>query len=123
MPEVIFELLFDRGMLSLAVRNIGTRGAKKVTVSFDRRFTGLGGSKEISALPVFRNIEFLGPGREIVTLLDTSASYFARNQPTKIAARVSYLDADDRRYETTVEHDLEIFRDLTWLSGMTHEVE
>lgn len=122
-PEVIFELLFDRGMLSLSVRNIGTRAARKVAVSFDRSFTGLGGSKDISALPVFKNIEFLGPAREIATLLDTSASYFARRQPTRIAARVSYLDADDRRYETTIEHDLEIFRDLTWVSAMNHEVE
>src|ERR1700752_914479 len=86
-PEGIFECLFDRGMLSLAVRNIGARAARKVTVSFDQAFTGLGGSKEVSSLPLFKNIEFLGPAREIVTLLDTSGSYFARKQPTRIAAR------------------------------------
>ena len=45
-----------------------------------------------------------------------------RKQPTKIAARVSYLDADDRKYETTIEHDLEIFRELSWVSStMDHE--
>jgi hypothetical protein len=122
-PEVIFEFLFDRGLLSLSVRNIGTRAARKVEISFDRNFTGLGGSKEMSVLPVFSNIEFLGPGREIVTLLDTSASYFSRKQPTRITARVSYLDADDRRYQSTIEHDLEIFRDLTWVSPRNHEVD
>jgi hypothetical protein len=121
-PEVILEFLFDKGVLSLSVRNIGARAARKVAVAFDRSFTGLGGSRDISSLPLFRNIEFLGPAREIVTLLDTSASYFMRKQPTKIAARVSYLDADDRKYETTIEHDLEIFRELTWVpSTMDHE--
>jgi hypothetical protein len=121
-PEVILEFLFDKGVLSLSVRNIGARAARKVAVSFDRSFTGLGGSKDISSLPLFRNIEFLGPSREIVTLLDTSASYFMRKQPTKIAARVSYLDADDRKYETTIDHDLEIFRELSWVSStMDHE--
>ena len=121
-PEVILEFLFDKGVLSLSVRNIGARAARKVAVSFDRSFTGLGGSRDISSLPLFRNIEFLGPSREIVTLLDTSASYFMRKQPTKIAARVSYLDADDRKYETTIDHDLEIFRELSWVSStMDHE--
>ena len=121
-PEVILEILFDRGVLSVGIRNIGTRAALKVTVSFDRRFTGLGGAKEISSLPLFKNVEFLGPAREIVTLLDTSASYFVREQPTKIAARVSYLDASDRKYETTIHHDLDIYRELSWISSTTeHE--
>ena len=123
-PEVILEFLFDRGMLSVSVRNIGTRAAKKVAVSFDQSFTGLGGSKEISSLPLFKNVEFLGPAREIVTLLDTSASYFSRKQPTKIAARVRYLDFEDRKYDTTIDHDLEIFRELSWLAtAAAHEVE
>ena len=123
-PDVILEFLFDRGMLSVSLRNIGTRAAMKVAVSFDQRFTGLGGSAEISALPLFKNVEFLGPGREIVTLLDTSASYFNRKQPTRIAARVSYLDADDRKYDTTIHHNLEIYRELSWVSSTTdHEVQ
>ena len=122
-PEVIVEFLFDRGVLSIALRNIGTRAAKKVAVSFDRSFTGFGGSKEVSSLSVFRNLEFLGPAREIVTLLDTSASYFARKQPTKITARVSYLDAEDRKYEAAMDHDLEIYRELSWVTPTTnHEV-
>jgi hypothetical protein len=123
-PEVIVEFLFDRGVLSVSVRNIGARAAMKVVTSFDRTFTGLGGAKEMSSLPLFKNVEFLGPAREIVTLLDTSASYFKRQQPTKIAARVSYVDADHRKYETTIHHDLEIYRELSWVSSTTdHEVQ
>jgi len=124
-PEVIVEFLFNRGLLSIAVRNIGTRAALKVAVSFDPQFTGLAGSKHISALPLFTNIAFLGPDREIVTLLDTSDSYFRRKQPTRISARVSYLDADKRKYRTTIEHDLEIYRELSWVESSTtdHEVK
>jgi hypothetical protein len=123
-PEVILEFLFDKGLLSVSVRNIGSRAAMKVAVSFDRAFTGLGGSKEISSLPLFRNIEFLGPAREIITLLDTTESYFKRKQPTRIAARVSYLDAEQKKYETTIDHDLEIYRELSWVvsSGLNNEV-
>jgi hypothetical protein len=32
-PEVILEFLFDKGVLSLSVRNIGARAARKVAVS------------------------------------------------------------------------------------------
>lgn len=123
-PEVIVEFLFDRGLLSISVRNIGTRAALKVAVSFDRRFSGLGGAKDISSLALFRGIEFLGPDREIVTLLDTSESYFRRKQPTRVSAQVSYLDSEKRSYQTTIDHNLEIFRDLSWVepAATDHEV-
>lgn len=116
-PEVIVEFLFDRGLLSIAVRNIGERPAARVAVTFDKKITGLGGSKEISGLALFKNIEFLGPGREIVTLLDTSSSYFQRKQPTKVSARVSYQDLDQKKYEATINHDLEIYRELSYVES------
>jgi hypothetical protein len=122
-PEVILEFLFDKGLLSLSVRNIGTRAAMNVSVSFDQTFTGLGGTRDISSLPLFRNIAFLGPAREIVTLLDTSESYFERKQPTRIAARVSYLDAERRKYKTTINHDLEIYRQVSWAVSPTADRE
>lgn len=121
-PEVVVEFLFDRGMLFISVRNIGERPATRVAVKFDKKIIGLGGTKEISALALFRNIEFLGPAREIVTLLDTSLSYFQRKQPTKLSARISYLDLEGQKYETTIKHDLEIYRDLSYVvSPATNE--
>ena len=77
-PEVIVEFLFERGLLFISVNNIGTRPAIGVSVRFNKKLLGLGGTKEVSALAVFDNIEFLGPRREIVTLLDSSSSYFQR---------------------------------------------
>ena len=83
-PEVIVEFLFERGVFHISVNNIGDRPALGVSIKFDQKILGLGGKKEVSALPLFLNIAFLGPGREIATLLDTSDSYFARKQPTNI---------------------------------------
>ena len=114
-PEVVIEFLFDRGMLFISVRNIGARPATNVAVQFDKTIIGLGGTKEISALPLFKNIEFLGPAREIVTLVDTSGSYFHRKQPTKLSARISYLDLQQQPYETLIKHDLEIYRELSYV--------
>ncbi|MGH9871136.1 MAG: hypothetical protein ACRD9S_01580 [Pyrinomonadaceae bacterium] len=114
-PEVILEFLFDRGLLYISVRNIGNQPGIGVSVKFDKKILGLGGTKEISAMAVFKNIEFLGPQREILSLLDSSSSYFKRKQPTKISALVTYQDLEKRRYEISIKHDLEIYRDLVFV--------
>jgi hypothetical protein len=115
-PEVIVEFLFDCGVFSIAVRNIGDRPAQKVSVAFNKRIVGVGGAREISALALFKSIEFLGPCREIVTFLDTSDSYFRRQQPTNVSARVSYSDSDGSTYEATIINDLEIYRELGYVA-------
>jgi hypothetical protein len=116
-PEVIVDLDFERGLLFLVVRNIGERPALDVATTFDRKLVGLGGSKEVSALPLFRNIAFLAPAKEIRTLLDSAGSWFARRRATKITARVTYRDPDGKEYAGTMRHDLEIYRELAYVRG------
>ncbi len=120
-PEIILEFLFDRGLFHIAIRNIGDRPALNVSTKFNKKITGVGGEKEISALPIFSNIEFLGPGREIVMFLDSSHSYFRRKQPTKVSARIKYIDAAKAEYDATINHDLEIYRDLAYLPASEHD--
>ena len=110
-PEVLVEFLFDRGVLSIAVRNVGNRAALKVSVAWDRKIVGLGGTREISRLAMFRNIEFLGPGREVATLVDSSHAYFERGEPLQVSALVRYHDAEGTGYEQRIAHDLEIYRE------------
>lgn len=114
-PEVIFEVLFEEGNLFLALRNIGARPALSVRTQLKPAFKGLGGAEDYTRMPVFRNIEFLGPGREIRMLLDAAGAYFARDEPTAIAAVLTYADDAGQKYETRVRHDLEIYRSLPYL--------
>lgn len=114
-PEVILEFVFDKGLLSIAVRNIGSRAARDIKINFSKKIVGPDGKKELSALPLFQRLRFLGPQREISCFLDRSNSYFRRRQPTKVTARVEYLDAEGKRYETRIDHDLEIYRELPYL--------
>jgi len=107
-------------MLHLALRNIGQRPAIATSVKFDKKIVGLGGAKEISALPVFQRVEFLGPGREILVFVDQSHSYFTRKQPTKISARISYSDSEKQKYDATINHDLEIYRELPYFVREEH---
>ena len=114
-PDVILDFIFRDGLFFISISNIGDKPAYKVSVKFDCKIYGLAGAKEISALPMFRNIEFLAPKKEIVTFLDSSSSYFARKAPTKIAARISYRDSEGAKSSVTINHDLEIYREIGYM--------
>ena len=115
-PDVIVDFLFEEGALFVEIQNIGSQPATQVHVAFDPGFKGLGGAASISELPLFRNIEFLAPSRPIRTLLDSSAAYFARQEPERITATISYLDRSGREYSCSILHDLSIYRDIAFPS-------
>lgn len=116
-PDVIVDFVFDEGKFFIAVENIGDRPAVDVSVRFDQRFSGAGGERDLSTLPLFKGIPFLAPRRRIVTFLDTSASYFARRQPTALSASVTYTDTEGVKYQLVIRHDLEIYRDVSYLQA------
>jgi hypothetical protein len=115
-PDVIVDFLFEDGLLFIAVANIGSQPAQRVHVAFEPAFTGLGGSVSMPELPLFRNIEFLAPARTIRTLLDSSAAYFAREEPLRITAEISYSDRAGQQFSCTIVHDLSIYRGVAFVS-------
>lgn len=114
-PDVIVDFIFEDGMLFVAVHNIGSTPALQVHVTFDPPFKGLGGTTAIPELPLFRNIEFLAPSRSICTLLDSSAAYFARQEPERITATAGYSDRSGQKFSSTMLHDLAIYRDIAFI--------
>ena len=117
-PDVIVDVAFEEGLLFLSVANVGDRAALDVKTTFNRKLVGLGGTKDVAALALFRNISYLAPGKEIRTLLDSAPSWFARNtRTTGLTARVAYRDAEKKEYRGTMTHDLEIYRDLDYPRG------
>lgn len=113
--EVILDVVFDRGLLFLVVENTGDRPAHSVRIKFDRPFGGVGGTKTMQRLALFRRLEFLAPRKSISVFLDRSASYFARDEPTQLTAVVSWRTAAGERRASTIHHDLEIYRDLGFI--------
>jgi hypothetical protein len=114
-PQVMVDFQFERGLLFVSMRNLGDGPALKVSTDFDKAFRGLGGAREMNKLRLFRRIEFLAPGKEIRTLLDSSAAYFARKEPTLLTATVTYRTAAGERKQSTITHDLAIYRDLAYV--------
>ncbi len=113
-PDVIVDFIFDDGLFFIAISNLSDRPAYKVSVKFDCRIYGFGG-KDICALPLFGNIEFLAPHKTITTFLDSSGSYFSNGGPTKILARVAYHDFLGTKKVATIRHDLEIYREIGFI--------
>ncbi len=118
-PEVIVDIVFEDGLFYISIWNIGAKPAYRVSTQFDKPIVGIEGKKTISELPLFECIEFLSPGREMRTFLDTSSSYFSRNEPTSISARTSYEDSRGRRYSSTVKHNLEIYREIGYVQSVS----
>ena len=116
-PEVIVDVVFEDGLFFLSVANIGDRPALDVQTTFNRKLVGLGGTKDVAGLPLFRNIPFLAPGKEIRTLLDSA--------PVLVRAGALHHDHRPRRlrrpekeaYKGTMTHDLEIYRELAYPRG------
>ena len=114
-PVVIVDFIFDQGLLYIAVKNIGAQPAFKVSTQFDKEILGVAGEKKISDLALFKCIEFLPPQKEIKTFLDSSASYFSRNEPEMISTRISYEDARKKRYVNKIDHNLEIYKEIGYI--------
>jgi hypothetical protein len=115
-PFVIVDFVFDRGLLSVGIKNIGTRPAYEVKVKFSHKLMGVEGTVEVSALPLFNQLAFLPGGKEILNFLDSSASYFRSRQPVRITTQITYKDEHGRRHSNTIRHNLEIYRKIGYAS-------
>ncbi|MBL1212230.1 MAG: hypothetical protein HND52_02630 [Ignavibacteriae bacterium] len=115
-PEVILDFIFEDGLLYIAIKNIGRKPAYKISINFEQRFRGVEGGKIISELPLFKLIEFMPPGKEIKTFLDSSSAYFAREEPEQISAEVNYQNIKSAKYRTTIVHNLGIYKEIGYVT-------
>lgn len=114
-PEVVVDFEFRDGLLFVALANPSAHAALGVRVTFEPPFHGLGGEREIGRLALFRRLEFLAPGRRVETLVDATAAYFARREPTKVTATATFRDAAGGRHRREITHDLSVYRDLAYV--------
>lgn len=115
--DVVLDVEFDAGLLFLVVRNLGDLPALAVRTRLEPTLHGLGGTRAIASLPLFRRLEFLGPGREIRVFLDRAALYFGRGEPTELEATIRWRTRSGERRTEVVRHDLEIYRDLPYVES------
>ena len=114
--NVILDFVFEDGLLFVSLANIGDSPATDVRVEFEPRIRAADG-RELGALPLFHRLRFLGPGRRIEVFVDSTAAYFARGEPVKVAAAIRWKDRGEEERSTAIRHDLEIYRDLPYVPG------
>ena len=66
--------------------------------------------RDLSKLALFQRVEFLGPRRQIRTLLDSTAGFFARSDAGRFTVVTEFERPGEKRGSTTVSHDLAVFR-------------
>ena len=113
--DVILDFLFEKGFFFISIKNVSAKPVFKLSIKFDKGFTGHGGATKIHALSIFKSIEFLAPGKEIRFYMDASHAYFARQQPTELTATINYATAESSRNTYKIKHNLGIYADLVYL--------
>ena len=116
-PDVIFDVVFESGLLFFTIGNIGAAPACDITVTFNREIMGINGSKSIGEMPLFRLIRFMPPGKEIITFIDTSASYFRHGQPVEFEVSIAFTDRRGKRFNNTIQHDISIYRNIGYIDS------
>jgi hypothetical protein len=112
---VVVDVVFEDGVLYLELANLSDRPASNVISRFDPPVTDVQG-RDVTKLALFRGLQFLGPRRQIRTLLDSTAGYFARDGASRFTVVTEYERPGEKRASTTVSHDLSVFRELLYIA-------
>ena len=112
---VVVDVVFEDGPLYLELANLSDRPALDVSCVFDPELVDLQG-RDVSKLALFSRVAFLGPGRRIRTLLDSTAGYFARDGASRFTVVAEFERPDEKRRSTTVSHELAVYRELAYLA-------
>jgi hypothetical protein len=113
--DVVVDVVYEEGVFHLELVNLGSAPALHVSCRFEPPLTGPDG-RPLAKLPLFRDVPFLMPGKRIRTLLDASAAWFAREEPTRVTAEVHWRERNGERRSQRVEHDLAIYRDVVHIA-------
>ena len=116
-PDVIVDFIFEEGLLFIAIHNIGLQPAYDISVQFKPKLTGIPAEKKkkISDIALFKQISFMPPDKQIRAFLDSSESFFSRNEPTKIVTHIRFENEKGNRFHNAITHNLEIYRDIGYI--------
>ena len=117
-PEVIVDVLFEKGLLYFVIINYTDEVARNVRVKFDKKIVGVQGRVIISDLNIFDALDFLAPRKEIRVFIDVAQGYFARKGPEKLKLRVEWRNEGRKRFSRTIYHNLSIYKDMGYLGNI-----
>ena len=109
--EVVLDLEVERGAVHLVLANCGDAVATAIRVEFSRPLKGVGGTIDISALPVFHSLGVLRPARTLRLFWDAAHTLLAREGDAEpFVATVSWDEPARERQRAQYRHDPSIYR-------------
>jgi hypothetical protein len=118
--EVIFDVVFEDGLLFFELSNRAAVPARKVVTVFRQPVIAPDGVTDIASLNVFKKTEYLAPGKTIRVFVDSAASYFSRRQPNFVHVGLSWKQGTES-VTSKISHDIRIYRDLPYVVGQGPE--
>jgi hypothetical protein len=111
LPEVIVDFECVRDSLSIVIANIGSSSAHRISIKCDKEILDFRG-KQVTAMEIFRRLEFMPPGKRIGFFVNTFSAYVREKQPLRLAFTITYFDREQRKYTDVVRHNLAVFRGI-----------
>jgi hypothetical protein len=109
--EVVLDVDVEQGPVQHVIANFGDAVATEVRVEFSRALIGIGGSLDVSGLPLFKRLGVLRPGRTLRIFWDAAPTLFAQDrQSSPFVATVTWDEAHRRRQRARYSHDMSIYR-------------
>ena len=111
--EVVLDVDVEDHRVHLVLANYGDAVATDVQVKFSRVLSGLGGSLDVSGLPVFKRLGVLRPGRVLRIFWDAAPSLLSqRAQTAPFVATVTWSERLRPRQQAEYSHDLSVYKQL-----------
>lgn len=115
-PDVVFDVVFEDGLLFFELSNSASVPVTKVVTTFRKPVLAPDGVTDLGTLNVFKKTEFLKPGKVIRVFVDSVVSYFARKQPDFVHVALTWKQGP-KTLSTQISHDIRIYRDLPYVIG------
>jgi hypothetical protein len=103
--DVVLDACVDAGALQFVLACTGPGPAHAVRVRFSRAIRDLAGQR-VNDNPLYTQLEFLAPGREVVLLIDSLAGYLKRRQPLRFDVRITWRGDGGEAGRRAITHDL-----------------
>lgn len=116
-PNILLDVLFDKGLLYLVIKNHSNVEAYDIQVNFDKDFSGIKGTQQVSGFTIFKKLAYLPPMKEIKIFWDVAISYFSRNEPTEVEVFIKWFDyTRENNFTKHIFHDISIYKELGYIA-------
>ena len=111
-PKVIVDFKLQDESLYLIILNSSSESEHEVVIHFDHPIMGHNGSKNLTSLPIFKNILYLAPFKAISLFIDPVDVFFYHLKQETICIETHYKDHKNCSFKESNIHNLNIYKQL-----------